>query len=99
MRSRMKAGALRTPLFSSDPPHLSLHIHTKHVALDTLADLGFSPHCRDKPSEVEGFPQRSWHIEVWLVNEKGALVPANLFDKVTYHLHPSFGERATQGMF
>ncbi|CAG8091658.1 unnamed protein product [Penicillium nalgiovense] len=53
----------------------------------------------DKPSEVEGFPQRSWHIEVWLVNEKGALVPANLFDKVTYHLHPSFGERATQGMF
>jgi hypothetical protein len=33
------------------------------------------------------------------VNEKGALVPANLFDKVTYHLHPSFGERATQGMF
>ncbi|KAG0157540.1 hypothetical protein PDIDSM_4725 [Penicillium digitatum] len=50
----------------------------------------------DKPSEVEGFPQRSWHIEVWLVNEKGALVPANIFDKVTYHLHPSFGERATQ---
>lgn len=33
------------------------------------------------------------------MNEKGALVPANLFDKVTYHLHPSFGERATQGMF
>ncbi|KXG47391.1 SAS complex, SAS5 subunit/transcription initiation factor IID, subunit 14 [Penicillium griseofulvum] len=50
----------------------------------------------DKPSEVEGFPQRSWHIEVWLVNEKGALVPANIFDRVTYHLHPSFGERATQ---
>lgn len=33
------------------------------------------------------------------MNEKGGLVPANLFDKVTYHLHPSFGERATQGMF
>ena len=33
------------------------------------------------------------------MNEKGALVPANIFDKVTYHLHPSFGERATQGMF
>ncbi|KAF9252643.1 hypothetical protein DTO013E5_661 [Penicillium roqueforti] len=56
----------------------------------------FFLHYRDKPSEVEGFPQRSWHIEVWLVNEKGALVPANIFDKVTYHLHPSFGERATQ---
>lgn len=33
------------------------------------------------------------------MNEKGALVPANIFDKVTYHLHPSFGERATQSMF
>jgi hypothetical protein len=55
----------------------------------------FSPNS-DKPSEVEGFPQRSWHIEVWLVNDKGELVPANVFDKVTFHLHPSFGERATQ---
>ncbi|KAJ5747468.1 uncharacterized protein N7511_009164 [Penicillium nucicola] len=53
-------------------------------------------HIIDKPSEVEGFPQRSWHIEVWLVNDKGELVPANVFDKVTFHLHPSFGERATQ---
>ncbi|KAJ5101800.1 hypothetical protein NUU61_004022 [Penicillium alfredii] len=53
-------------------------------------------HIIDKPSEVEGFPQRSWSIEVWLVNDRGEMVPANLFDKVTYHLHPSFGARATQ---
>ncbi|KAJ5246192.1 hypothetical protein N7468_001175 [Penicillium chermesinum] len=53
-------------------------------------------HVIDKPSEVEGFPQRSWSIEVWLLNEKGEQVPANVFDKVTYHLHPSFGARATQ---
>lgn len=50
----------------------------------------------DKPSEVEGYPQRSWSIEVYLVNDKGEQVPATLFDKVTYHLHPSFGDRAVQ---
>ncbi|KAJ5678008.1 Transcription initiation factor TFIID subunit 14 [Penicillium maclennaniae] len=50
----------------------------------------------DKPSEVEGFPQREWSIEVYAVNEKGDLVPATLFDKVIYHLHPSFGSRAVQ---
>jgi hypothetical protein len=50
----------------------------------------------DKPSEVEGFPQREWWIEVYIVNDKGDLVQANLFDKVVYHLHPSFGPRATQ---
>ncbi|KAJ5939148.1 Transcription initiation factor TFIID subunit 14 [Penicillium verhagenii] len=53
-------------------------------------------HIIDKPSEVEGFPQRSWSIEVYVVNEKGEQIPANLFDKVTYHLHPSFGNRAIQ---
>lgn len=50
----------------------------------------------DKPSEVEGFPQREWWIEVYLVNDKGELVPANIFDKVIYHLHPSFDTRAVQ---
>ncbi|KGO74304.1 Uncharacterized protein PITC_019740 [Penicillium italicum] len=97
----MKGNARRTPsLFSSKtPPRTHSYTNTQNTQriIDTLADWGsFFPHCRDKPSEVEGFPQRSWHIEVWLVNEKGALVPANIFDKVTYHLHPSFGERATQ---
>ncbi|KAJ5690232.1 Transcription initiation factor TFIID subunit 14 [Penicillium macrosclerotiorum] len=53
-------------------------------------------HVIDKPSEVEGFPQRSWSIEVWLLNDKGEQVPATIFDKVTYRLHPSFGDRATQ---
>jgi len=53
----------------------------------------------DKPSEVEGFPQREWSIEVYMTNDKGDVVPANLFDKVTYHLHPSFGSRATQSRF
>lgn len=54
--------------------------------------------CRNKDSGVEGFPLRSWSIEIYLVNDHGEQVPANVFDKVTYHLHPSFGDRATQGM-
>ncbi|KAL4947419.1 putative Ran-specific GTPase-activating protein 1 [Aspergillus filifer] len=53
-------------------------------------------HIVNKDSGVEGFPLRSWSIEVYLLNEHGEQVPANLFDKVTYHLHPSFGNRATQ---
>jgi len=49
-----------------------------------------------KDSGVEGFPLRAWSIEVHMVNEHGEQVPANVFDKVIYRLHPSFGERATQ---
>ncbi|EGC44529.1 transcription initiation factor TFIID subunit 14 [Histoplasma capsulatum var. duboisii H88] len=46
-------------------------------------------------SEVE-LPLRKWSIEVYLVNEHGEDVPATMFDKVTYTLHPSFGSRAIQ---
>ncbi|KAL4741941.1 putative Ran-specific GTPase-activating protein 1 [Aspergillus similis] len=53
-------------------------------------------HVINKDSGVEGFPLRSWSIEVYLLNEHGEQVPANVFDKVTYSLHPSFGNRATQ---
>ncbi|KAL1998746.1 hypothetical protein VTN02DRAFT_5639 [Thermoascus thermophilus] len=53
-------------------------------------------HIVDKDSGVEGFPLRSWSIEIYLVNEHGEQVPANIFDKVTYTLHPSFGDRAVQ---
>ncbi|KAL4802261.1 yeats family-domain-containing protein [Aspergillus unguis] len=53
-------------------------------------------HVINKDSGVEGFPLRSWSIEVYLLNEHGEQVPANVFDKVIYRLHPSFGNRATQ---
>ncbi|PWY84959.1 putative Ran-specific GTPase-activating protein 1 [Aspergillus heteromorphus CBS 117.55] len=53
-------------------------------------------HIVNKDSGVEGFPLRSWSIEVYVVNEHGDQIPANVFDKVTYTLHPSFGERAVQ---
>ncbi|KAI9850058.1 MAG: hypothetical protein M1838_006138 [Thelocarpon superellum] len=44
----------------------------------------------DKPSEVEGFPMRAWNIKVFVLDENGADVPATLFEKVKYILHPSF---------
>lgn len=48
-------------------------------------------HVIDKPSDVEGFPMRSWSIEVYIIHtETGRDVPANIFEKVVYKLHPSF---------
>jgi hypothetical protein len=52
-----------------------------------------------KDSGVEGFPLRQWSIEIYLLNEHGEQIPATLFDKVTYTLHPSFGSRAVQSTF
>lgn len=44
----------------------------------------------DKPSEMEGFPMKSWNIEVYILDEMGNEKPATCFTKVTYNLHPSF---------
>lgn len=43
---------------------------------------------------------REWNIRIVLVNENtGEDVPANVFEKATYKLHPTFGARETQGTF
>lgn len=39
---------------------------------------------------MEGFPMRSWSIEIFLVDDKGNEVQANCFEKAVYNLHPSF---------
>ncbi|KAI4088599.1 MAG: hypothetical protein LQ344_005937 [Seirophora lacunosa] len=53
-----------------------------------------------KDSGVEGFPMREWNIRIVLVNEiTGEDVQANVFEKATYKLHPTFGARETQGTF
>lgn len=44
----------------------------------------------NEPSPVEGFPMRSWSIEIWLLDDQGAEVQANVFEKAVYNLHPSF---------
>jgi len=41
---------------------------------------------------------RKWSIEVCLVNEKGEDVAADIFSRVTYNLHESFGARARQSL-
>ncbi|KAK9461656.1 yeats family-domain-containing protein [Lipomyces oligophaga] len=38
----------------------------------------------------EGFPMREWSVKISLVGPSGEEVPANIFDKVTYKLHPTF---------
>jgi len=53
-------------------------------------------HTIDKPSGVEGYPLREWNIRIFLLNEHGEEIPANVYSKVTYHLHESFGKRAHQ---
>ncbi|XBW35900.1 hypothetical protein QEN19_001475 [Hanseniaspora menglaensis] len=39
---------------------------------------------------VEGFPVHRWSIEVALLDAEGNEMPANIFDRVVYHLHPTF---------
>ncbi|XDT43253.1 YEATS domain profile [Nakaseomyces glabratus] len=39
---------------------------------------------------VENFPVRQWSIEIALLDEEGKEMPATIFDKVVYHLHPTF---------
>lgn len=40
---------------------------------------------------------RQWSIQISLLNHDGEEVPATIFEKATYKLHPSFDKRATQG--
>ncbi|GMM39768.1 hypothetical protein FOG50_02074 [Hanseniaspora uvarum] len=39
---------------------------------------------------VEGFPVHRWSIEVVLLDAEGNEMPGNIFDRVVYHLHPTF---------
>lgn len=42
------------------------------------------------PVPAEGFPLRAWSIEIYVLDQSGNQIPATIFDKVTYHLHPTF---------
>ncbi|ODQ77628.1 hypothetical protein BABINDRAFT_41263, partial [Babjeviella inositovora NRRL Y-12698] len=44
----------------------------------------------DIPQQQEGFPMREWSITVSMLDLNGKEIPATIFDKVTYHLHPTF---------
>lgn len=53
----------------------------------------------DEPSGVEGFPLRKWNIQIFLLNEHGEEVPATIFSKALYKLHPSFDKRQHQSSY
>ncbi|ESZ98288.1 hypothetical protein SBOR_1281 [Sclerotinia borealis F-4128] len=44
----------------------------------------------DKPAAQEGFPMKSWNIEIYVLDEAGNERPANCFTKAIYNLHPTF---------
>ncbi|AAS51325.1 ACR099Cp [Eremothecium gossypii ATCC 10895] len=44
----------------------------------------------DVPPSVDNFPMRRWSIQLAILDEHGEELPATLFDKVVYHLHPTF---------
>ncbi|KAI9816830.1 MAG: hypothetical protein M1827_001475 [Pycnora praestabilis] len=48
---------------------------------------------------MEGFPMRRWNIQIYLLNEHGDEIPATIFEKATYKLHPSFEKRAIQSAY
>ena len=67
--------------------------------LEAPGDLpGRANHSKEE-EKVQNFHVRAWHIEVYLLNESGEEVPASVFEKVTYKLHPSFEKRAIQSTF
>lgn len=39
---------------------------------------------------VENYPMRSWSIQISMLDQSGHEIPANILDKVTYSLHPTF---------
>ncbi|KAF5877282.1 putative transcription initiation factor tfiid subunit 14 protein [Botrytis fragariae] len=44
----------------------------------------------DKPALQEGFPMKSWNIEIFMLDENGNEKPATCFTKAVYNLHPTF---------
>ncbi|KAF2670657.1 yeats-domain-containing protein [Microthyrium microscopicum] len=49
----------------------------------------------DADSTAE-FPMRNWNIEVHPIDDKKETISSQLFEKVTFDLHPSFEKRAKQ---
>lgn len=43
-------------------------------------------------SQVNGFPQRRWKMDIWLLDNNEQEVLANIFSRCVYHLHPTFAK-------
>ncbi|KAG7692322.1 hypothetical protein KL948_004654 [Ogataea haglerorum] len=96
------ASAIRPPrlLANRDPPHgfyLASQCEKNFVVAIAMVEVKRTVRVtttqqilKDIPPVQEGFPMREWAIQISLVDDKGVEQPATLFEKVTYHLHPTF---------
>ena len=76
----------------SPPPQHPSHLPLQLTPLQIKRTVKLITRQRpiSEPSPMEGFPMRSWSIEIWLVDSSGNDVPATCFEKAVYNLHPSF---------
>lgn len=44
---------------------------------------------KDEP-KIQNYPTRKWSIQVTMLNSDGVEIPADVYEKVTYKLHPTF---------
>ncbi|SCU93614.1 LAME_0F04412g1_1 [Lachancea meyersii CBS 8951] len=43
-----------------------------------------------KQRPADGLPLREWQVDLWILTLDGLELPANVFEKCTYRLHPTF---------
>lgn len=68
------------------------------MAIQRTIKVTTTQHVLTDEPKVQQFPMRKWSIQVSMVGPDGKDMPANVFDKVTYKLHPTFAN-PTRGMF
>lgn len=94
MRLRSSAGSRSSP--TRHPSTCQCHTRfTPPAASIAPASVRLTHSHSDGPSPVEGFPMRSWNIEIWLLDDQGNEVMPTVYEKAVYNLHPSF-ERPKQ---
>lgn len=60
------------------------------IAVIWKKELTAFPISRENVAANDGFPMREWSIRIFVLGPGGEEMPASLFDKVTYKLHPTF---------
>lgn len=68
------------------------------MAIQRTIKVTTTQHVLTDEPKVQQFPMRKWSIQVSMVGPDGKDMPANVFDKVTYKLHPTFAN-PTRGKF
>ncbi|PVH18781.1 hypothetical protein CXQ85_001070 [Candidozyma haemuli] len=80
----------REPIASRDAsPTAYIPSHGTFTTKRTIRITTHQSIMKDVPP-VENYPMREWSIEITMLNEQGEEMKANILDKVTYTLHPTF---------